>query len=134
MANSLYSKARQAFLDATIDLPTDTIKAALVTNGYTPNLSTHDFYDDVSASVVGTPQTLASKTITDGVFDAADVTFTAVASGSTVNYILIYKDTGTASTSPLIALIDTATGLPVLTNGGNITITWDNGANKIFAI
>lgn len=134
MANSLYSKARQAFLDATIDLPTDTIKAALVTNGYTPNLSTHDFYDDVSANVVGTPQTLGTKTITDGVFDAADVTFTAVASGSTVNYILIYKDTGTPSTSPLIALIDTATGLPVLTNGGNITITWDNGANKIFAI
>jgi hypothetical protein len=47
---------------------------------------------------------------------------------------VIYKDTGTAATSPLIAYIDTATGLPVTPNGGDITVTWDNGSNKIFKL
>lgn len=133
MANSLYDAGREAFLKGQIDVSTHTIKAALVTSSYTPSLSTHDAYDDVSANVVGTPQTLGSKTTTAGVFDAADVTFTAVASGA-VTYVLVYKDTGTPSTSNLIALIDTATGLPVTANGGDISVTWDNGSNKIFKL
>lgn len=36
--------------------------------------------------------------------------------------------------SPLIAFIDTATGLPVTPNGGDITVAWDSGANKIFKL
>jgi hypothetical protein len=76
---------------------------------------------------------LASKTYTAGVFNAANVTLTAV-TGSAVNYIVIYADSGTDSTSRLIALIDTATGLPVTPNGGDITITWDTGTNKIFKL
>ena len=48
--------------------------------------------------------------------------------------LVIYKDTGTESTSPLIMYIDTATGLPVTPNGGDITVTWDNGTNKIFKV
>lgn len=133
MANALYDKGREGFLDGSIDWDTDTIKAALVASGYTPNLTTHDNWDDVSASVVGTPQTLGSKTVAAGVADAADVTFTAV-TGSAVGYIVIYKDTGTPSTSRLIACIDTATGLPVTPNGGDIIIQWDNGSNKIFRL
>jgi hypothetical protein len=82
---------------------------------------------------VATSGNLASKSTTGGVFDAADVTITTV-SGDQFEYIIIYKDTGTASTSNLIACIDTATGLPCTPNGGDITITWDNGANKIFAL
>lgn len=133
MANALYDKGREGFLDGSIDWDTDTIKVALVDTGtYTVNLSTHDFYDDVSG-VVGTPQTLASKTVTAGVADAADVTFTSV-SGSSVEALVIYKDTGSAATSRLIAYIDTATGLPVTPNGGNITVAWDNGSNKIFKL
>ena len=68
-----------------------------------------------------------------GVADAADTTFTSV-SGDTVEAIVLYKDTGDAATSPLIAYIDTATGLPLTPNGGDVTITWDNGANKIFKL
>lgn len=134
MANALYDKGREAFLSADISWDADTIKVALVdTSLYTVNLATHDFYDDVSAAVVGTPQTLGTKTITAGVADAADVTFTAV-SGASCEAIVIYKDTGVAATSPLIAYIDTATNLPVTPNGGDIGITWDNGANKIFKL
>lgn len=38
-----------------------------------------------------------------------------------VRAIVIVKDTGTEATSPLIAYIDTATGLPIAPNGGDIT-------------
>jgi hypothetical protein len=136
MADALYDLGRQKFLEGSIAYLTDTIKVALVKSTYTPNLSTHQFYSDLTpgTNVIGTPQTLASKTSTNGVADAADVTFTAVSAGSTVSYVAIYKDTGTASTSPLIALIDTGVGLPVMTNGGDISVTWDNGSLKIFRL
>lgn len=137
MANALYDKGRQAFLDADIDWSADNIKAALVRSStYTPNLATDDFLADVTAggAVVATSGNFASKTSTDGVADAADITFTTVAAGAAIQYLVIYKDTGSGATSPLIALIDTATGLPVTPNGGDITVQWDNGANKIFKL
>jgi hypothetical protein len=47
--------------------------------------------------------------------------------------MVIYVDTGTAATSPLVAYIDSGvTGLPVTPNGGNISITWN--ASGIFAL
>ena len=135
MANQLYTKAKQGLIDGSIDLDTDNIKAVLVDGAdYTPNLATHDNLDDIPvAGRVATSGNLASKTVTDGVFDAADVTISAV-SGDQFEYIVLYKDTGVESTSRLILLIDTATGLPCTPNGGDITIAWDNGANKIFKL
>jgi hypothetical protein len=130
----LYDKGREAFLLGAINMSTDTIKAALVDGGtYTPNLATDQYWSSVSSAVVCTPATLGSKTTTAGVFDAADVTYTSC-TGNSAEYVVIYKDTGTGSTSPLIAITDVATGIPVTPNGGNITITWDNGSNKIFKL
>jgi hypothetical protein len=134
MANALYGLGKQKMLSGSINFSADTIKAALVTTAYTPNLATDEFYSTISANVVGTPQTLGTKTVTLGVFDAADVTFSAVAGGSTCLGVVLYKDTGVAGTSPLIALIDTITGFPLATNGGDIQIVWDNGAYKIFSL
>ena len=134
MANALYAKGKQKLLAADIDLEVDTIKVALVKNDYAQNLTTDEFYTAISASVIGTPQTLGTKTVTNGVFDAADATFTAVAAGSTLEGVVIYKDTGVAGTSALLAYIDTITGFPLATNGGDITIQWDNGSNKILAL
>lgn len=134
MANALYTTAKEAILSGDIDLLVDTIKVALVDNTYAQNLATDDFYDDISAYVVGTPQTLSSKVVTGGAFDAADITYTAVTSGDTCEAVVIYKDTGTAGTSALIAYIDTITGFPLATNGGDITIQWDSGTYKIFAL
>jgi len=98
------------------------------------NLSVHEFLSDVGSSArITTPVTLTSKTSTGGAADAADVTFTSV-SGPSIEAIILYRDTGTEATSPLIAYIDTATGLPITPNGGDIIVTWDNGTNKIFKL
>ena len=109
----------------------DDIKVALIDTGTYTFSAAHEFYSSVSG-VVGTPQLLASKTLVNGVFDAADVTFTAV-SGATVEAYIIYKDTGTAGTSPLIAYFDSASsGLPLTPNGGNVTLSFN--ASGIFAL
>lgn len=137
MANALFDLGRQGFLDGSIDWDTDTIKVVLV-RGYTVNLATHQFLSDVTGggggTIVATSSALGSKTVAAGVADAADVTFSAVAAGAAIPYIVIYKDTGVAGTSRLIAYIDTATNLPVTPNGGDIVVQWDNGANKIFKL
>lgn len=134
MANALYGKGKEKLLSGSINLSSDTIKVALMSSAYSPNLSTDEFYSGISANVLGTPQTLSSKTITLGVFNAANPTFPAVTSGSTASRLVIYKDTGLASSSPLLAMIDTLTGFPLATNGGDITVDWDDGASKIFSL
>lgn len=116
LANLLYPAAKAAFLAAGINLSSGTIKLALSSASYN---AAHDMYDDVSASTIGTPQTLGSKTLTSGVFDAADPTYSSVASGTVSSLILYDSTTGVGSTSPLIAFIDTGTGIPVTANGGD---------------
>ncbi len=111
-ANGIFKIANQA--TNTFEL-TDPItgtnvvgSAAYTSGGYAVNLgpsASGDNLDDFDACVVGTAQTLTSPTVTAGVADAADVTFTAV-SGASVEAVLVYKDTGTPSTSRVAALID----------------------------
>ena len=137
MANAIYDKAREAFLSGNISWSSDTIKLCLV-RGYTPNTSTHEFLSDVTGggggTIVATSSALSGKTVTAGVADANDVTLTAVPAGSACNHIVFYKDTGTSGTSPLICVFDTATGLPVTPNGGDITCIFDSGSNRIFKL
>lgn len=132
MANTLYDAARKRFLEAQINWQTDTIKVLLVdTSAYTPQTQTHEYLSDISTSArIAGPVTLTSKATAGGAADAADVTFTSV-SGASIEAIVIYSDTGTEATSPLIAYIDTATGLPITPNGGDIIVTWDKIINKI---
>lgn len=134
MANALYPKWKEQLLQFTANnnLSAGTVKVALIDTGtYTYN-SANQFYSSASSASVGTPQTLGSKTFTNGVFDAADVTFTAV-TGASVEALILWIDTGSNATSPLVAYIDTSvTGLPVTPNSGDITITWN--ASGIFAL
>lgn len=135
MANALYTLGREKFLKGEISWNSDNIKCVLVDAAdYTVNLATDEFLSAIaSGGRVATSGNLASKTTTGGVADAADITFSAV-TGDPSEALVIYKDTGDAATSPLIAYIDTATGLPVTPNGGDITVTWDSGSNKIFRL
>lgn len=135
MANAMYDKGRQKFLDADIDWSADNIKCVLVDTAlYTVDLANHEFLSDIAAGArVATSGNLASKTSTAGVADAADVTLSSV-SGATVEAIVFYKDTGVAATSPLFLWIDTATGLTLTPNGADVTLQFDSGANKIFKL
>lgn len=137
MANALFAKAKESFIsqNPSIDMDTDDIKVVGVDHGTdTPVPATDQFLSDITAGArIFTSGNLASKTVTGGVFDAADVTVTAV-TGNSIESLVIYKDTTVAGTSALVAFIDTATGLPFTPNGGDLTIQWDNGASKIFAL
>ena len=74
MANAVFPKAKEGFLDGSIDLDTAVIKVALV-RGYTYS-SSHSTVSDVTgagATLHATSGALSSKAVTNGVFDAADV-------------------------------------------------------------
>ena len=126
MANAIYPKYKEALLNgsANTNMSSGTVKVALVDTGTYTYSATHEFLSSLSGRV-GTDATLGTKAFTNGTFDAANSTYTAV-SGATVEALVVYIDTGVAGTSRLIAYIDTGvTGLPVTPNGGDINITWD---------
>lgn len=114
-----------------VDLDSDTIKVMLCTSSYSPNQDSHDFKDDVTNEVSSSGYTaggaaLANKTVTQddtnnlAKFDADDVTWSGVTFSA--RYAVLYKDTGVASTSPLIALIDF--GSDQSPSSANFTIQW----------
>lgn len=133
MANALYPKGKEVILDETITLSSGTIKAALL-RSYTYSSAHEDVADITGAggTVVATT-TLASKTFTSGVFDANDVTWTAVANGAACDNFVLYQDGATDADRRLIMFVDAYANLPVTPNGGDITIEWDSGSNKIFS-
>ena len=127
MANVFYAKGIEAFLEGSIAALSDTIKVSLVTTGYTPNTSTDQYYNIISGgNITAAGVALGSKSGAGGALSAANLIWTSV-SGSASAYVIVWKDTGTSSTSPLICIIDTATGLPVTPNGGDITVAWSGG-------
>lgn len=143
MANRFFNAYLNGILGAhatRVDLDADTIKMALIDEGAAagvPDASADDFWNDVSSGLIGTAYTLANKTVGTagvGVFDNTvdpAPAFTAV-SGSSVEGLMFYKDTGTPTTSDLICYFDTATGLPLTPNGGDVNVTFN--ASGIFKI
>jgi hypothetical protein len=148
MSNALYDKGRNKFARGDfkwLAAGGDTIRCMLAdAAGYTPDTANDEFFSDVPATArVGnsggdTRADMPQLTLidpADGVCDANDITFTSVPTGGALEYLIIFKDDGAAdTTSPLIAIIDTATGLPVTPNNGDINVAWDSGANKIFKL
>jgi hypothetical protein len=126
MADAIYPSFLNALLDGTApDLDTDTIKATLVntTTDYTYSAA-HDYFNDVTDYSGVTPQTFTSIAVSGGAADTSEtLTFTSVAidGSKDVNAVVVYKDTGTPSTSQLIAYYDSFTD--VTPNGGNIELT-----------
>ena len=138
MANALYTPFKNSYLtqaanQVDFDAPDDVRLILIDVADYTVNLTTHDFLDDVPAGARVATSGNITVSVSGATVDASDVTFTAV-TGDPSEALVGYKHTGVESTSRLIWYIDTATGLPVTPNGGDITVTWDNGANKIFTL
>jgi len=135
MANALYDLGRNSFLTGDIDYVNDTIDLYLIDDAdYTVNLASHQFLSTVAAGAREANATLSGKTAVAGVADATDTVFSSV-TGDQCEALILVKDTGNEATSNLIAYIDTASaGLPVTPNGGDITVTWDSGVNRIFKL
>lgn len=77
---------------------------------------------------------LGRKTFNDGVFDAADVKFSSVGSGH-IGHIIVAIALVHVRTDTLVAMIQSPfVGSRFVFNGGDIVVTWDNDASKIFNI
>lgn len=133
MPNVLYPKFKEGLLQGSFNLLTATVKCMLVKSGYTYSDS-HQYLSSVSSYDNGRSSALTGKSITNGVFDANDVTITALQAQQVIA-IVLYIDTGNDATSPLIAYMDTLVGLPFTPNANaQITIQWDDGNYKIFSL
>jgi hypothetical protein len=120
MASQLFPKGAGHILGATTGV--DIFYSAAIT-------TTWEFVSDLTGgSIVARSGNLASKTTTNGVFDAADVTVTAV-SGSAFTHVILYADSGSDATSRLICVFDVASFSP---SGGDINVVWN--ASGLFSI
>ncbi len=122
MASQLFPKGAGHILGGAtaVNLVSDNIKFLFYSAAIT---TTWEFVSDLTGgSIVARSGNLASKTTTNGVFDAADVTVTAV-SGSAFTHVVLYDDTpGTDATRQLIAVFDVSSYTP---DGTDITVVWN---------
>ncbi len=129
MASALYPLGKKALLDADIDMLVDNLKLLLIDTADETYNAADQFHSNITgAGIVATSGNLAGKTTTSGVFDANDITITAV-TGDTVEAVVLYKDTGVSATSALIAWFDVSTFTP---NGSDVTVVFN--ASGLFAI
>lgn len=135
MANALYGKTRQKFLTGAFNWLSGNTKAVLVdTSVYIPNMDVDEFLSDIPlAARIATSPNLTNKTATLGAADADDIIFSAVA-GATVEMLVLYVDSGNAATSTLICGWDTASGLVLTPNGGDVVVQWSEDPAKIFRL
>jgi hypothetical protein len=140
VANLLTDTGREAFLVASYGWKAGSVPATwtpyiLGSMGNAPGGIV--FLSDVTSAVWRARGTyLVNKTTASGIADADDTIVAAVGSAgsATAHYIILVNETGASQTSLVGAVIDTATGLPFLPNGGDISVVWDSGANRIFKL
>lgn len=120
-------------IDTDVDWTGGTVKVALV-SAYTPDQDADEFFSDVSANEVsGTGYTAGGQALTTPtatydastnrrVYDGDDVVWDATGGELSADGAVVYSDTGTASTSPLLGHIDFE-GTVTATND-TFTITW----------
>ncbi|MEN6375576.1 MAG: hypothetical protein ABFD75_12480 [Smithella sp.] len=143
MASSitLFNKLTEYLAKGIINLETDTIKLALLTSSWTAD-ATLDIFGDITASPSpeasgsgytqgGSALTSQTVTLTDSpaktVFDAADLTFTALT--ATFRYGILYANKSTGSPAivdPLIAyiLFDTSPA-DIVVSGVDWKVQWN---------
>ena len=128
----LFGQAIAKAFNKEIDFDSDTIKIMLCTSSYTPDQDAHDYKDDITNEVSGTGYTAGGATLANAAvtytgatntvkLDADDVTWSS--STITARYAVIYVDTGTPSTSALIAYIDF--GEDISSSSSNFVITFN---------
>jgi hypothetical protein len=136
MASGSYNIGKERILKDTINLTTDTLKVMLVGTSYTFDPD-HQFVSTsgVSSNEVA-PTNYVRKTVTvtitrqdsndRAVVVISQPTWTALggASNATIKGAILFKDTGSDATSPLISFHELSP-TTLATNGSDFTITFD---------
>lgn len=127
----IYKAAIDRALGSGLGLTTNNVYAIIVDNAdYTPNEATHSQLSDVPAAArVATSPNLTGKSVSGGVFDAADVTISDVSGDPTESLVIVVVIGGTHY---LVAYIDS--GTTFTPNGSDLNIVWNNGADKIIKV
>lgn len=132
MADAVYNNFKEQLLKATIDFDVDTFKVMLLASTYSIDIDSHDTIDDVSShEVSGAGYSAGGATVSggavtqdntdnEGVFDANDVSWSVAT--ITARYAVLYKDTGTPSTSPVVCVWDFSTDKS--SSGGTFQLTF----------
>jgi hypothetical protein len=126
MANAFYGPGREGFATAQVNWPADAIHTDLIDLAdYTVSLTGHTFRSSVPAAArVASFGPLTGKSAPLGVLTAANFTFPTVV-GDQAEALIVWKNTGADATSRLLVFIDTASGLPVTPNGGDVAVQWN---------
>lgn len=134
--STIYNNARQLLGSAGLNFGTATIKALLVTSGYTPDLNAHSYLSDITSEVTGSGyarQTLASVTWTKDATNqrselkSSAVSWTATGGSIVARRAVLFVDTGVAATSALLCaiLLDSTPADVTVYDGGRLTLTPD---------
>lgn len=127
MANGAFFEGMREFARGTVNWAASggsDVRAILVDHADdTPAVATDDHLSDIAAGareeITGALTLIDAAD--DGVLDLNDFVFTGAA-GDPCESIVFYRHTGTESTSDLLFFFDTATGLPVTLNGGDVNV------------
>ena len=134
MSSGLYKNGIREIQRGNIDLINATISGMLIDS----SVYTADLDNDQSLAEIGEDNWLAEAELTnkslDGTtFRADDLTFPSVETGQTASAVVLFLDTDTLEESILIAYLDNAPEMPITTDGTDIILAWDSGADGIFA-
>ena len=134
---SKYGKLGKHLATGNMDLIGGTVKVVLLSSTYAPNLDTHEFRSDLTNELAtANGYTVGGATIANralGTYDSTNdrtpitcdnTVWTATAGGITARYAAVFRDTGTAATSPLVSLVDF--GADVTATSGAFTIDWND--------
>ena len=123
----IFNQVKTLLIKKRLDLESDRICAVLLNGDFTPDKDNQFLSEIPKINISSEPIELRNKSFENYVFDADDISFPCVC-GNDITGILIYQG---CKKHHLIGFIDKAFSLPVIPNGGNIDVTWDNGARKI---
>ena len=135
MANFMYPSFKTRLLTKQFGWTTDDVIVVLVAAGlYTPSINHATLLDVPVSARVASSGTLTGKTVSVNVVDADDYLFTTVSGPVVSAALLVASGTDDASSYLICHLDDCVSGIPFTPATLPARLTWNNGANKIFAL